>query len=101
MGTPAAEPERKQQSLTLSVKEAAELLGVSQSLMYELVAAGRVPVLRLSKRLRVPRRAVEQLVEDALTVRPDEQPWGRLAGTTPPASLPVPPYSRGRRRSGL
>jgi len=41
--------------LTLSVEEAARILGISRGLGYELARSGRIPVLRLGKRLVVPR----------------------------------------------
>ena len=47
--------------LLLSVTRAAEFLGVSRSTLYQLVAAGRVPVVRLGRAVRVPIREVERL----------------------------------------
>jgi excisionase family DNA binding protein len=49
--------------LLLSVTRAAELLGVSRSTLYQLVAAGRVPVVRLGRAVRVPRRDLERLAD--------------------------------------
>jgi excisionase family DNA binding protein len=54
--------------LTLSVPEAAKLLGVSPDLVYDLVAVGELPALRLGRRIVVPRRALEELVEAASSV---------------------------------
>ena len=51
--------------LTLSVDEAAALLGISRALAYELIARCELPSLRLGRRIVVPRRALEQLVEQA------------------------------------
>ena len=51
--------------LTLSVDEAAALLGISRALAYELIARRELPSLRLGRRVVVPRRALEQLVEQA------------------------------------
>jgi excisionase family DNA binding protein len=51
--------------LTLSVPEAAKLLGVSRDLVYDLVAQGELPALRLGRRIVLPRRALEELVEAA------------------------------------
>jgi excisionase family DNA binding protein len=50
----------------MSVDDAAEVLGISRSLAYELVRKGELPSLRLGRRLVVPVRAVEALVEDAV-----------------------------------
>ena len=45
--------------LALSVEEAAELLGISRDLAYDLVARREIPSVRLGRRLVVPRRALE------------------------------------------
>ncbi len=52
--------------LTLTVDEAADLLGISRSLAYELVRIGELPSLRLGRRILIPRRAIYELVEDPL-----------------------------------
>ena len=48
--------------LTLSVSQAAKLLGISRAFAYELVARGELPSLRLGRRVVVPRQALEELV---------------------------------------
>ena len=53
--------------LTLTVEEAGRLLGISRALAYELVARGELPSLRLGRRIVVPRRALERLVDEAGT----------------------------------
>jgi excisionase family DNA binding protein len=52
-----------QDRLTLTVTEAARVLGISRALAYELVARGELPSLRLGRRLVVPRKAVDALLE--------------------------------------
>lgn len=52
--------------LTMTVKEAGALLGVSRSLAYELVRRGDLPSLRLGRRIVVPKRAVEDLLDRAI-----------------------------------
>ena len=47
--------------LLLTVTRAAALRGVSRPTLYQLVAAGRVPVVRLGRAVRVPRRELERL----------------------------------------
>ena len=49
--------------LLLTVTRAAGLLGVSRSTLYQLVAAGRVPLVRLGRAVRVARREVERVAE--------------------------------------
>jgi len=53
------------EKLTLDISEAAELLGISRNLAYELAKSGTLPVVKLGKRLLVPRRALEKLLEEA------------------------------------
>ena len=43
----------------LTVEEAARLLGISRGLGYELARRGEIPVLRLGRRLVVPKAAFE------------------------------------------
>lgn len=50
--------------LTLTVPQAAEVLGISRALAYELVARGELPSLRLGRRVVVPRRALERFIDD-------------------------------------
>lgn len=47
--------------ILLRGQEAARLLSVSRSTVYQLIAAGEVPVVRLGGMVRVPRRALDQL----------------------------------------
>lgn len=56
--------------LTLTVSEAAGALGISRALAYELVARGELPSLRLGRRLVVPRKALDALLEEAAAGRP-------------------------------
>ena len=50
---------------TVTVTEAAHVLGVSRSTAYELVHAGTLPALRLGRRIVVPTRALEELLDSA------------------------------------
>ena len=60
-----AQPEGNSR-LTLTVAEAAGLLGISSDLAYELVARRELPALRLGRRIVVPRVAVEAILERAI-----------------------------------
>jgi len=53
--------------LTLTVEEAAARLGISRTLAYELVRQGKIPSLRLGRRL-VPVHAVDLMLHEAVTV---------------------------------
>lgn len=52
--------------LVLSIREAAEALGVSDDLVYEMTARGEIPCLHLGRRRVIPRRAVEIMIERCL-----------------------------------
>lgn len=59
----------EQDCLTVSVEEAAALLGISRALAYELVRRGDLPCLRLGRRVVIPRKAVENFIEAATTLQ--------------------------------
>ena len=48
--------------LVLTVPEAARLLGISRAHAYELVGRKELPALRLGRRIVVPRRVLERLL---------------------------------------
>lgn len=50
--------------LTLSVEEAARMLGIGRNLCYDRVKTGEIPVIRIGRRLLVPRAALEKLLAD-------------------------------------
>lgn len=52
--------------LTVTVTEAAEILGVSRTSAYELVRAGALPSVRLGRRILIRRTTLEELVGSAL-----------------------------------
>jgi excisionase family DNA binding protein len=48
--------------LTLTVEEAARLLGISRAFAYEAVNAGSIPSIRIGRRILVPKAALERLL---------------------------------------
>ncbi len=54
----------KQVSLTMTVEEAAAALSIGRSLAYEAARDGRIPTIRIGRRLLVSRRALEKLLEE-------------------------------------
>jgi excisionase family DNA binding protein len=52
--------------VTLSVPETAAVLGVSDDLVYELIARGELPSIVLGRRKLVPRRAIDMVIERAV-----------------------------------
>ena len=53
----------KAERLTLTVEEAASLLGISRGLAYELARTGKLPVIRLGRRLLVSRSRLKNMVD--------------------------------------
>ena len=50
--------------LTLTVEEAAKLIGISRGLAYQLAREGRIPVIRFGRRMLVSKAALERLLND-------------------------------------
>lgn len=50
--------------LTLRPKEFAEIVGISRSSAYELIASGRIPSVLIGDMRRVPVEAVKKLVDE-------------------------------------
>ena len=51
--------------LTVTVEEAARLLGIGRNSAYEAVRRGEIPAIRIGKRFVVPRVALERMLSDA------------------------------------
>ncbi|MGI8683869.1 MAG: helix-turn-helix domain-containing protein [Acidimicrobiales bacterium] len=56
--------------LTLSIDEVAAILGISRGLVYGLVARGELPSIRFGRRILVPRKAVDELVNAYAETQP-------------------------------
>jgi excisionase family DNA binding protein len=54
-----------QPTLTLTVTQAAELLGLSRNAAYQAIERKELPALRFGRRLVVPRAAIERLLAEA------------------------------------
>ena len=65
--------------LTMTVEETAVALGISRNLAYEAVRGGRIPAIRIGRRLLVPRRALENVLQDTQSVNcmPAGKPPGK------------------------
>ena len=50
------------EKLTLTVGETAKCLGIGRNSAYEAVARGEIPVVKIGKRLLVPKAALETLL---------------------------------------
>jgi excisionase family DNA binding protein len=58
---PADRP--KPEKLVLTVKEVQELTGFSRTLIYEQIRAGAIPSVRVGRRVVVPRKALDAMLE--------------------------------------
>ena len=85
--------------LTLTVEEAAKLLGIGRSTAYELVHTGAIPSLRLGRRIVVPRAKVagqlgvepEQIARRIQAPQEEAEPTERPShGITQPSSTQPP-----------
>jgi excisionase family DNA binding protein len=50
------------QRMTVTVQEAATILGVGRNKAYEAARSGEIPTIRIGKRLLVPRAALKRLL---------------------------------------
>ena len=73
--------------LALSIAEAAEALGVSDDLLYELTARGEIPCVQLGRRKVIPVRVIESVLEECL------RRWepASVAEAVPSAAAPALP----------
>ncbi len=53
----------------LRAEEAAHLLGIGRTKIYEMIARGEVPALRIGRLVRVPRHALEEWIADRIEWR--------------------------------
>jgi excisionase family DNA binding protein len=56
--------------LTISVEEAAVMLGISRTSAYEYVRIGQLPAIRMGRRILVPVAAIERLLDPIRIVMP-------------------------------
>ena len=54
--------------LTVTVEEAGRIIGVSRGSAYEAVKRGEIPVIRIGKKIRVPKAALERLLNGETAV---------------------------------
>jgi len=54
--------------LTLSIAEAARILRISRGMAYTLANQGRLPTIRLGRKLLVPRKGLNELLSKGWTV---------------------------------
>ncbi len=55
---------------TMTVSQAATVLGISRSSAYECVRLGSIPSIRLGRRIVIPRRSIDELLASARLDQP-------------------------------
>jgi excisionase family DNA binding protein len=50
-------------SQTLRVEEAAKVLGISRNTAYAAIRRGEIPVIRIARRILVPRPALDRILQ--------------------------------------
>jgi excisionase family DNA binding protein len=53
-----------QESLLLRAEEVARLLSIGRTKVYELIGRGELPVVRIGRSVRIPRRALEEWIRE-------------------------------------
>jgi excisionase family DNA binding protein len=94
-------PELADAPRLMTVHEVAQLLRISRSFAYELVARGELESVRIGRRVLVPVTSVHQLVAEATAEsRPPTASYARGNGAHAGlgGSLPVPPTRINRVR---
>ena len=54
------------EKLTLTVDETAKILGIGRNSAYDAIARGEIPVVKVGKRLLVPKAALQKLLNGRL-----------------------------------
>jgi excisionase family DNA binding protein len=63
------------EQLLLTVEEAAKQLGIGRTFAWQLVRRGDLPIVRLGRCVRVPRRALEAWIARQTEETRDEATW--------------------------
>ena len=70
--------------LLLRVEEVARLLGVGRTTVYALVAAQKLPVVRIGRSVRIPREALEQWIREKVDGDADDEGAPKTPGYAVP-----------------
>ena len=60
-----ARPMSSDQRLTLTIPEACQALGIGETMLRQMIRVEQLPILRIGRRVLIPRQAVESLVAGA------------------------------------
>jgi len=65
----ATNMQRETERLTYDIVEAGRLLGLGRNASYDAAKAGQIPVLKIGRRLLVPKAALDRMLADAADAR--------------------------------
>ena len=71
-GTPIRIKPSPDERLTLTVEEAAKLLGISRAFAYESVRRGDIPHIKIGRRLLIPKAKLNELLDSATAGGPEK-----------------------------
>ncbi len=57
-----------EERLTLTIEECAKVLGIGRQLAYDRVKTGEIPVLKIGRRLLVPKAALKKLLDEPSSI---------------------------------
>lgn len=77
--------------LTLTVEQAAKLLGIGRSTVYELVHTGDIPSLRLGRRIVVPKARLAEFLGEPDLAHGTESPTRAAQAPDDQKGSPRPP----------
>lgn len=60
--------------LTYTISEAAQAIGIGRSTIYKLINEGELPIVRLGKRVLIPRASILELLRMEAPVPPTVEP---------------------------
>ncbi len=67
-----AAPDGGLERLTLTVEEAAKVLGISRAFAYESVRRQDLPSVKIGRRILIPKSALERLLDSAMPPEPED-----------------------------
>lgn len=59
----------EREPLVYSPDEARKLLGISRGLIYEAISIGRIPSIRIGRRIIIPRSGLERLLNEGIDAK--------------------------------
>jgi len=70
--------EMEKERVTLTITETARLLGIGRQLAYDRAKAGEIPVLKIGRRLLVPRAALERMLQEPKILKLSQSPYDTI-----------------------